>query len=216
MDKETLVANFNKIKSVAGDVEIVPASKTRDIETIEFVSSLGVSTFGENRVQEWLSKKSADVEFDFIGRLQTNKVKYLVGEVRYISSVDRIELAEEISKYASRKGIVQDVLIELNMGREEAKGGIFPENLSEFAELLRGLMGVSLKGIMTVMPITDDRRYLEKLYKEARSALDELQSSYPRATVYSGGMSSDYDIAVACGATSIRPGRALFGDRVYK
>lgn len=216
MDRELIVANLNRIRSISGDAEIVPASKTRDAETIEFVSSLGIKTFGENRVQEWLEKKSLDVEFDFIGRLQTNKVKYLVGEVRYISSVDRIELAEEISRQAVKRDLTQKVLIELNMGREEAKGGISPEQLLEFAVIVSRLKGIELKGIMTVMPLTDDRRYLERLYKEARSALDELRASYKGATVYSGGMSSDYDIAVACGATSIRPGRALFGDRVYK
>ncbi len=216
MDKESIVVNYNKIKSAVGDVEIVPASKTRDLETLLFASSLGIKTFGENRVQEWLSKKSSGLEFDFIGRLQTNKVKYLVGEVRYISSVDRIELVEAISKQAKKLGVVQKILIELNMGREEAKGGIYVEDLPEFADKLSRYDGVALKGIMTVMPATDDRRYLERLYKDARSALDDLTLSYPDAVVYSGGMSADYDIAVACGATSVRPGRALFGDRVYK
>ncbi len=216
MDKELIKQNYNKIKSIVGDVEIVPATKTQDIETIKYVQSLGVKVFGENKVQEWKEKKDCGAIFDFIGTLQKNKVKYLVGEVRYISSVDRLDLAKEISSVAIKKHINQDILMEVNLGKELSKSGVFIENAFELAYEIEKLQGITLKGIMVVTPKTTNKIYLKQLFLEGKDLFERLKKEFSSVSVYSGGMSENYDIAIECGVTSIRPGRALFGDRLYK
>ncbi len=211
-----LVSNYKRIKEEIGDkVEIVAASKTRNIETVREAQALGITVFGENKVQELVDKYDQTLTWDFIGRLQTNKVKYLVGKVRYIQSVDREELAEVISKEAVKKGVVQQVLVEVNMGKEEGKGGVYRESAVSLAERISFLKNVKVRGIMVVMPLTADEDLLHTLYLDAQKLYKELQSVLPDIDVFSGGMSGDYRIAVECGVTSVRLGRALFGERVY-
>ncbi len=211
-----LERNLSAIRqSIGTDVEIVAASKTRDVETIRQANSLGITVFGENKVQELVDKYQPDLTWDFIGRLQTNKVKYIVGKVRYIQSVDREELAEVISRQATKLGITQEVLVEVNMGKEEAKGGVFPESAINLAERISFLKNIKVRGIMVVMPLTDDQELLRKLYCQASVLYQELQSVLPDIDVFSGGMSGDYMLAVEAGVTSVRLGRVLFGERNY-
>ncbi len=216
MDKTDLLVNLNKIREEIGDkIEIVAASKTRDIDTIRYAQSLGITVFGENKVQEWQDKYAEDVTWDFIGRLQTNKVKYLVGKVRYIQSIDREELAEVISKEAVKKGVVQEVLVEVNMGKEEEKGGVYPESALNLAERISFLKNVKIRGIMVVMPNTTDEGILRPLYQEAKELFLTMQSVLPDIDIFSGGMSGDYKIAAEYGVTTVRLGRVLFGERIY-
>ncbi len=213
---EILHDNLAAITAELGDsVEIVAASKTRDVETIRYASKLGIKVFGENRVQELIDKYQEDLTWDFIGRLQTNKVKYIVGKVRYIQSVDREELAEVISKEAAKRGIVQEVLVEVNMGKEEGKGGVYPESAINLAERIAFLKNIKVRGIMVVLPLTDDQELLRTLYADAQALYKNMQTVLPDIDVFSGGMSGDYRIAVEYGVTSIRLGRALFGERKY-
>lgn len=214
MDNNELATRIAHIKQIIGEgVELVAASKTRDIETVREAHRLGVSVFGENRVQELLDKYDPELTWDFIGRLQTNKVKYLIGKVRLIQSVDRKQLSEVIDKEARKKGIVQDVLIEINAGREEDKGGVFFEEVQELADYVSTLQNVRLRGIMAVMPISDDKDYLGGLFEECHRIFEELKTKMPNIDYYSGGMSGDFETAVRHGVNIVRVGRALFGER---
>lgn len=214
MDNHELATRIAHIKNSIGDgVELVAASKTRDIETVREAYSLGVSVFGENRVQELLDKYDPELTWDFIGRLQTNKVKYLIGKVRLIQSVDRRSLAEVIDREARKRGIVQDVLIEINAGREEDKGGVFIEDATALAEYISTLGNVRLRGIMAVMPQSSDKEYLGGLFEECFRLFEDLKKKMPDIDYYSGGMSGDYETAVRHGVNIVRVGRALFGER---
>ena len=163
----------------------------------------------------------ADVHF--IGQLQTNKVKYIIGRVKTIQSVDRIELANEISRLAQKKNIVQDVLIEVNIGSEPQKGGAEPDKLNEFLSSISRLPGIRVDGLMCIPPAVDGenvRRYfamMRELFEKAKGydmPNDEANAAGLGLDTLSMGMSGDYRAAVAEGATMVRVGRALFGERM--
>lgn len=199
------------------EVRLVPATKTVPADVINRLPGLGVFSVGENRVQELLSKYDdvKGIDWQFIGRLQTNKVKYIIDKVSLIHSVDRIELAREIDRCAGKRGKVQNILIEINMGSEESKGGITPEETEEFAGRLSEFPNINLQGIMSILPNIDDSAKLRDYYLRLRGIYDSLKrSAYGRDVRYlSAGMSGDYEIAVECGANLVRIGSALFGKR---
>lgn len=198
------------------DVLVIGASKTMPIERILFVrDNTDVKIFGENRVQELLEKYTPDVRWHFIGQLQTNKVKYIVDKVELIHSVDRLSLLQEIDRQAKKHGKVQDILIEVNIGGEEKKGGVAPAEVIDFAKEVDKYPSVRLKGLMSVLPNVEkdalDAFYLQlsKLYDTLKQTrLDNADIRY-----LSAGMSNDYDVAVKYGANIVRLGRALFGER---
>lgn len=198
------------------DVLVIGASKTMPIERILFVrDNTDVKIFGENRVQELLEKYTPDVRWHFIGQLQTNKVKYIIDKVELIHSVDRISLLQEIDRQAKKHGKVQDILIEVNIGGEEKKGGVAPAEVIDFAKEVDKYPSVRLKGLMSVLPNVEkdalDAFYLQlsKLYDTLKQTrLDNADIRY-----LSAGMSNDYDVAVKYGANIVRLGRALFGER---
>lgn len=198
------------------DVLVIGASKTMPLERILFVrDNTDVKIFGENRVQELLEKYTPDVCWHFIGQLQTNKVKYIVDKVELIHSVDRLSLLQEIDRQAKKHGKVQDILIEVNIGGEEKKGGVAPEEVIDFAKEVDKYPSVRLKGLMSVLPNVEkdalDAFYLQlsKLYDTLKQTrLDNADIRY-----LSAGMSNDYDVAVKYGANIVRLGRALFGER---
>lgn len=198
------------------DVLVIGASKTMPLERILFVrNNTDVKIFGENRVQELLEKYTPDVRWHFIGQLQTNKVKYIVDKVELIHSVDRLSLLQEIDRQAKKHGKVQDILIEVNIGGEEKKGGVAPEEVIDFAKEVDKYPSVRLKGLMSVLPNVEkdalDAFYLQlsKLYDTLKQTrLDNADIRY-----LSAGMSNDYDVAVKYGANIVRLGRALFGER---
>lgn len=198
------------------DVLVIGASKTMPLERILFVrDNTGVKIFGENRVQELLEKYTPDVRWHFIGQLQTNKVKYIVDKVELIHSVDRLSLLQEIDRQAKKHGKVQDILIEVNIGGEEKKGGVAPAEVIDFAKEVDKYPSVRLKGLMSVLPNVE-KEALDAFYLQLSKLYDTLkQTKLDNADIryLSAGMSNDYDVAVKYGANIVRLGRALFGER---
>lgn len=220
-----LKSNAEKVKSnisaalvgtgrTADDIKIIAATKTVECERINLLPSCGITVAGENRVQELVDKYDfcKNIEWHFIGNLQTNKVKYIIDKVTLIHSLDRESLADEIDKQAAKIGKTIDALIEVNLGREESKGGVYEEHLGKLVDYVSGKKNIRLKGLMMVMPIGA----VESLYKKAKELYDELKSrAGEQINTLSMGMSGDYEIAVRSGANLIRLGSALFGKRVY-
>lgn len=198
------------------DVLVIGASKTMPLERILFVrDNTDVKIFGENRVQELLEKYTPDVRWHFIGQLQTNKVKYIIDKVELIHSVDRLSLLQEIDRQAKKHGKVQDILIEVNIGGEEKKGGVAPEEVIDFAKEVDKYPSVRLKGLMSVLPNVE-KEALNAFYLQLSKLYDTLkQTRLDNADIryLSAGMSNDYDVAVKYGANIVRLGRALFGER---
>ena len=198
------------------DVLVIGASKTMPLERILFVrDNTDVKIFGENRVQELLEKYTPDVRWHFIGQLQTNKVKYIVDKVELIHSVDRLSLLQEIDRQAKKHGKVQDILIEVNIGGEEKKGGVAPAEVIDFAKEFDKYPSVRLKGLMSVLPNVE-KEALDAFYLQLSKLYDTLkQTRLDNADIryLSAGMSNDYDVAVKYGANIVRLGRALFGER---
>lgn len=198
------------------DVLVIGASKTMPLERILFVrDNTDVKIFGENRVQELLEKYTPDVRWHFIGQLQTNKVKYIIDKVELIHSVDRLSLLQEIDRQAKKHGKVQDILIEVNIGGEEKKGGVAPAEVIDFAKEVDKYPSVRLKGLMSVLPNVE-KDALNAFYLQLSKLYDTLkQTRLDNADIQylSAGMSNDYDVAVKYGANIVRLGRALFGER---
>ena len=198
------------------DVLVIGASKTMPLERILFVrDNTDVKIFGENRVQELLEKYTPDVRWHFIGQLQTNKVKYIIDKVELIHSVDRLSLLQEIDRQAKKHGKVQDILIEVNIGGEEKKGGVAPAEVIDFAKEVDKYPSVRLKGLMSVLPNVE-KEALDAFYLQLSKLYDTLkQTRLDNADIryFSAGMSNDYDVAVKYGANIVRLGRALFGER---
>lgn len=198
------------------DVLVIGASKTMPLERILFVrDNTDVKIFGENRVQELLEKYTPDVRWHFIGQLQTNKVKYIVDKVELIHSVDRLSLLQEIDRQAKKHGKVQDILIEVNIGGEEKKGGVAPAEVIDFAKEVDKYSSVRLKGLMSVLPNVE-KEALNAFYLQLSKLYDTLkQTRLDNADIryLSAGMSNDYEVAVKYGANIVRLGRALFGER---
>lgn len=204
------------------DVTILAATKTVPYPFVNFAISKGIKFIGENRVQELISKyddiEKNNVDVQFIGHLQSNKVKQIVGKVSTIQSVDNIKLAKEISKYSLKQNIITDIFIEVNIGREETKSGVYPEQLNDFIRNLSDINGIDIKGLMAIPPKTDKKsekiQYFEKIHQ---LLIDISHKNMDNINIksLSMGMSNDYQEAIACGATMIRVGRALFGERSY-
>ena len=200
---------------------LLGASKTVPPERIKEFYACGLNLYGENRVQEFLKKyealKELNIEWHFIGQLQTNKVKYLMGKVSLIHSLDRKGLADEIQKRAFKNNLVQDVLIEVNIGGEETKAGVAPEKLKELFEYTLELPNVKVIGLMTIPPYLENpeevRPYFRKLYKLKEEIEKEFNVSLPHLSM---GMSHDFEIAIEEGATIVRIGTLLFGERKYR
>ncbi len=200
---------------------IIAVTKTHPAEDILPLADMNVAEIGENRVQEILEKwpdLQEKFQFHCIGRLQTNKVKYIINKVCLIQSVDRMNLAEEIDRQARKHGVVMPVLIQVSPAGEEQKGGMPPQDVRAFLEEVRHMPGLRVKGLMAVMPNTPDTAYLEGLFRDMRSLFDQLRAeNIPGVDMeeLSMGMSGDYLLAAKHGATMVRLGSALFGPRNY-
>lgn len=226
-EKQSIKENYdlivNNIEKVANgkDITLLAATKTVDVDSINYAISLGLKYIGENRVQEFLSKEAhydKSVHKHFIGHLQTNKVKDIVGKVELIHSVSSIKLAKEIDKISTKKGIISNILLEVNIGNEESKSGFSKEELIESAEVISKMQGICIKGLMAIPPICnnseENRKYFSQMYKlfvdiKAKK-LDNSNIEY-----LSMGMSDDYMVAIEEGANIVRVGSALFGKRNY-
>lgn len=206
----------------ASSVKLVPATKTHGAAVVNALYALGVESAGENKVQEFVEKypdADARIGWHFIGRLQTNKVKYIADKVRMIESLDRIELAREIEKQSARHCRVTDCLVEINIARNPAHGGVAPEDAELFVGQLQEYGHIRICGIMGVLPpaeTPEETALCEECAREMHNLSETLAERYPDMVELSMGMSGDYAIAVRYGATILRPGRVLFGARDYR
>ncbi len=201
------------------EVRLLVVSKTKPAALIEEAAAAGQTLFGENYVQEFLDKREAtqsSVEWHFIGALQTNKVKYLPGKVQLIHSVDRLSLAREIDRQWAKIDAVADILIQINLGMETGKAGTEEDHLEA---LLRGaaeLSRVRIRGLMALPPYLDEpeavRPYFRRL-RELATAIDALRIPGVTMAELSMGMSHDFEVAIEEGATLVRIGSAIFGER---
>lgn len=217
---DRLYAAAEKSGRSAEDITLLAATKTVDADTVNYAIKKGITHIGENRVQELLSKYSLinPVHSHFIGHLQTNKVKDIIDKVEMIESVDSVRLAEEISKQAGKRGIVMDVLAEINIGGEQSKSGFAPEDAENAVRQTAKLPNIRIKGLMCIPPVAnvpeEARKYFRKMYK---LFLDIGAKNIDNScmSVLSMGMSGDFDIAVSEGANLVRVGTSLFGKRNY-
>ena len=199
-------------------VTLVAAVKTQTTENINRAIAAGITDIGDNHVQEFRDKYDAvrgDPRRHFIGHLQTNKVKYLIGRTYLYQSVDRPELAEEISKRSERAGVVSDCLIQINIGNEETKGGFeFDDGVAAY-EKISAMPALRVKGLMAMLPFTDDEAILRPLAKKMRELFERLRERDGNIEHLSMGMSGDWKLCVECGSNMVRLGTSVFGPRHY-
>lgn len=194
----------------AQDFNVVAVSKTRTKEEIDEVAKMGLTTFGENRVQEFIDKYDPKYTWHIIGHLQTNKVKYIVGKVDVIESLDSLKLAEEIEKQTNKHGIIQKVLVELKISEDPNKTGYPFRDAKNFISQLQEFKHIQIKGIMCVASKTDDQELVESEFKQMHTLYLELKEQYPEIDTLSMGMSQDYKLAVKHGSNTVRIGHAIF------
>jgi len=228
MIKQNIISVKNNISQAMKNskteqaVTLIAVSKTKPVEDIKEAYDAGIRDFGENKVQE-LSKKyellPKDIRWHMIGHLQRNKVKDVVGKAALIHSVDSLRLAEEISKESAKKNLVTDILIEVNIAMEESKFGFSDyETLLTFLQNIASLPNICVKGLMTVAPYTENpeenRCYFSKL---RQLAVDIMLENIDNISmdILSMGMTGDYEVAIEEGATYVRVGTGIFGERNY-
>jgi pyridoxal phosphate enzyme (YggS family) len=197
------------------EVLLLGASKYANAEKIREAYQCGVHVFGESRAQDFLKKfeelKDLPIDWHFIGSLQTNKVKYIIDKVSLIHSLDRQSLAEEIQKRAERLGKVQDVLIEVNVGKEETKGGVYEEDLEKLFEYCLSLKNLRVLGLMAIPPYKENPEEVRPYFVKLRKLKERLEGLYKLKLPHlSMGMSGDFEVAVEEGATIVRIGSAIF------
>ena len=205
-----------------GDILLCAATKMNDADAVRQAIAAGVDCCGENRVQELTVKLAENaytgVPVHFIGHLQTNKVRQVVGNVDLIQSVDSLRLLVAIEKEAAKQGIIQNILLEINIGNEESKSGFSPTQLPELLEEISACSHIRVLGLMAIPPICQipggNRKFFQEMYN---LAVDITAKKYDniRVDILSMGMSDDYQDAIACGSTMIRVGTAIFGPRDY-
>lgn len=220
---ENIAKAAQSVGKTADDITFLAATKTVDAPTINHAISLGLRYIGENRVQELLSKYE-DYDLDhaslqFIGHLQTNKVRQIVGKVDLIQSVDSVKLAREISRCSLKQNISTDILLEVNIGREENKSGVLPEALPELLDEIKDIPAIKVRGLMAIPPICENAQENCKFFDNMRHIFLDIGSKNIdniSMEVLSMGMSDDYAEAIRCGANMVRVGSALFGKRNYQ
>ena len=219
-----LEQNLNKVfekisrgNNLGEKITLVGATKTMPVSVINDAIALGLPVVAENRVQEFNEKHELidkRAEQHFIGHLQTNKVKYLVGKVAIIHSVDSVRLAEEINRIAFNRGVTQDILVEINVGGELSKSGFTITDCARAVEnICSTFNNVRVKGLMAMLPRSDDKELLAELCLKMRAEFDKLKTNGYDMQYLSMGMSNDYEIAICNGSNLIRLGRTIFGDR---
>jgi len=219
-------AQMNEAAIAAGrepkEILLCAATKMNDADAVRAAIAGGVDVCGENRVQE-LTQKLSQHAYDgapvhFIGHLQTNKVKQVVGKVGIIQSIDSLRLLEAVNKEAAKQGIIQDILLEVNIAGEESKSGFAPEDVHPLLEKIGEFSAIRVRGLMAIPPIcqnpTENHKFFQKIYQ---LSVDITAKKYDNVCVdiLSMGMSGDYADAIACGSTMIRVGTAIFGPRHY-
>ncbi len=208
-------ANFNPFGE---KVTVVAAVKLQDVQSINKAIAAGITDIGDNHVQEFKSKYDfieGNPRRHFIGHLQTNKIKYLLGRTDLYHSVDRLNLAEELSLRGQNAGITSEILLQVNIGDETSKSGFsYGEVLSAY-EKIAVLPSVKIKGLMAMLPFTDDEHLLKKLAVKMRKLYDRLKDGDKNIEYLSMGMSGDWKLCVQYGSNMIRVGTSIFGERNY-
>ena len=204
------------------EVTLIAVSKTKPVTDLQEIYNAGVRDFGENKVQEMcdkMEKMPKDINWHMIGHLQRNKVKYIVGNVALIHSVDSYRLAEEINIQAKKKGIVVPILVEVNIADETTKFGVSKEDAMELVRQIASLDALSIKGLMTIAPYVVDpeenRAYFRKI-KELSVDIDNQNIDNVSMDILSMGMTGDFEVAIEEGATMVRVGTGIFGKRDYQ
>lgn len=205
------------------DITFLAATKTVDVDVINHAISLGLTHIGENKVQELLSKYDRydldNADLHFIGHLQSNKVRQIVGKVSTIQSVDSLKLASEISRQSIKNDICTKILVEVNVGREENKSGVMPEMLMDLMYQIAELPNISVDGLMAIPPICDNSQKIRGYFENMRNMFIDISHKNIdniSMNTLSMGMSGDYKEAILEGATLVRIGSSLFGERIYK
>ncbi len=204
-----------KYRKSDDNVSIMAVTKTVPYERVNYAVHEGITLLGENRVQEYLEKKDfydKNAEIHFIGHLQSNKVKYIIDNVSLIHSVDNIKLAAEIDRQAAKIGHCMNVLIEVNIGREESKSGVFDDNLDQLIYEISQLKNVRIKGLMTIPPIGKSEEAFYKMQQIFNDLKAKRQDNIDM-DILSMGMSADYALAVKYGSNIVRIGSGIFGAR---
>lgn len=234
MQKDKLISNLNQVKENIkkaaakadrdfNEVKLLAVSKNQNLDDIKIFNEAGVRFFGENRVQELeekdekLKKENIKLDWHFIGHLQRNKVKYLMrmDNCQMIESIDSLRLAKEVNKRAAKNDRIIPVLVEINAAGDENKFGITPDKAESFLKKIINFDNLKIEGLMTVLPYLDDSKKLRNYFKEMKKLFDQLSKNVIQLNELSMGMTNDYQIAVEEGATIVRVGTALFGEREY-
>ena len=220
--KANIAAAAEKAGRRPEDIYLVAASKMNDSGRVREAIAAGIRICGENRVQEMVEKQAQGAyegaELHFIGHLQKNKVKQVVSLASLIQSADSLELIRVIDKTALSRGIIQDILLEVNIGAEASKSGFSPEELPSALDSIARLDAVRVRGLMTIPPICSSRQEIEPYFVQMKQLfIDICGKKYDniRMDFLSMGMSADYETAIACGANMVRVGSAIFGKRIY-
>lgn len=223
---ETIIRNIADAAAASGrhpeDITLLAATKTVDPELINYAISLGLRFIGENKVQELLSKYDnydlQNSQLHFIGHLQSNKVRQIVGKVSMIQSVDSLKLAQEISRQSIKQNVTTDILIEVNVGREENKSGVMPEMLEVLLYQIAPLENISVQGLMAIPPICENEQKIRGYFQIMRNMFLDISHKKIdniKMGILSMGMSGDYREAISEGANLVRIGSSLFGARNY-
>ncbi len=217
--------NIKKACEKAGrdrnDVTLIAVSKTKPVEMLQEIYDEGIRVFGENKVQELVDKYEVlptDIKWQMIGHLQRNKVKYIVDKVDLIHSVDSLRLAEAIDKEAEKKGVTANILIEVNVAKEESKFGLMPEEVDDFIEQVKNFKHLQIKGLMTIAPFVSDPEENRPIFARLRELSVDIRKKNVdniNMSVLSMGMTNDYQVAIEEGATMVRVGTGIFGARDY-
>ena len=219
--EEKITEDCKKSGRAREEVKLIAVSKTKPLEMLQEIYNEKIRDFGENKVQEMCDKienMPSDVNWHMIGHLQTNKVKYIVGKTKLIHSVDSLHLAKEIQKQAEKKNVIVDVLIEVNIAEEESKFGIHKDETIELVKEISKLKNVKIMGLMTIAPYVenpeDNRNYFRAI-KQLSVDIDNQNIDNVSMSVLSMGMTGDYTVAIEEGATYVRVGTGIFGERNY-
>ncbi len=216
--RENISEAYEKYRKKGDMIRVMAVTKTVPPEAVNHAVSLGIDLLGENRVQEYQTKKDfydKSAEVQFIGHLQTNKVKYIINSVSMIQSVESVKLASEINRLAEANGKVMDILCEVNIGGEESKSGVSPIELPVLLEEISQMRNIRVKGLMTIPPPVESDVFLGRM-QELFNDISQRNISGINMDVLSMGMTHDYAEAVKYGSTIVRIGTGLFGARIYK
>jgi pyridoxal phosphate enzyme (YggS family) len=230
--QEQLAANLAKVRAAIAaaaqranrhpsDITLVAVSKTHPVELVKLAYNLGVTDFGENRVQEALAKIAdfhpQDVRWHMIGHLQSNKAGKVVGSFDFVQSVDSLHLAQTLQRHAAEQNRRVPILLEVNVAGEESKSGLTLDETPGVARQIAALSHLEMQGLMTVAPRASDPELVRPVFRALRVLQDHLRQELPTCSWHhlSMGMTDDYSVAIEEGATIVRVGRAIFGERPY-